>query len=207
MEKFVAEQIQQQLNTIAISDEWKENMLGQIEQWAETERRGSVAFDQNLESRTKELQTKMDKLVNSYLDGEIEKDFYLRKKDELMKIKADIHAQKKGFGQKPTWLEPLRDWVKTVHHAGKLANSDSHFKDLSAVAEKIGTNRLLMDKKILFDFVPPYDIVPKYKALQSKSPALAGRVGQGEKKELLLWWSRGDLNSRPNKGQKCFLHA
>ncbi len=24
---------------------------------------------------------------------------------------------------------------------------------------------------------------------------------------LIHPWSRGDLNSRPNKGQKCFLHA
>ncbi len=79
----------------------------------------------------------------------MEKDVYLRKKDELMKIKTDIHSQKNGFGQKLTWLEPLRDWVKTAHHAGEFANSDHDFKDLSAAAEKIGTNRLLMDKKIL----------------------------------------------------------
>lgn len=207
MEKYVAEQVQEQLQSIAISDDWAEKMLGQIEQWAQDERRGTTSFAQNLEARTKDLATKMDKLVNTYLDGEMEKDVYLRKKEELMKIKADIHSQKNGFGQKLTWLEPLRDFVKTAHSIGKLAKSDHHFKDLAAVAEKIGTNRLLKDKKILFDFVPPYDNVPKYKALQSKSPALAGRVRKGEKKELLTWWSRGELNSRPNKGQKCFLHA
>ena len=207
MEKFVAGQVQEHLNSIAISDEWADSMLRQIEQWAQDERRGSSAYAQNLETRTKELQNKMDKLVNTYLDGEMEKDVYLRKKEELMKIKAEIHSQKNGFGPKQTWLEPLRDCIKTAHHIGKLANSDSHFKDLSAVAEKIGTNRLLMDKKILFDFVPPYNNMPKDKALQSKSPALAGRVRQGEKKESLAGWNRWELNPRPNKGQKCFLHA
>src|ERR1035437_1861448 len=129
MEKFVASQIQEQFKSIAISDEWQQKMLGQIEQWQETECRGSAGFAQNLETKTSELKNKMDKLVSIYLDGEIEKDAYLRKKDSLMKISADIHSQKNGFGQKQTWIEPLRQWVKTANHIGKLVDSDSDYKD------------------------------------------------------------------------------
>ena len=207
MGKFVAEQVREHLGAIGISDEWAEKMLEQIEQWAQEERRGSASFAQNLETRTKELETKMDKLVSAYLDGEIEKGAYLKKKEELMKIKADLHSQRNGFGQKPSWIEPLRDWVKTAHHAGKLASCDSDFNEIKSLAEKIGTNRLLRDKKILFDFVPPYHNIPTNKALQSKSPAGAGLGGEVSKKETLAWWSRRELNPRPNKETISFLHA
>ena len=40
-------------------------------------------------------------------------------------------------------------------------------------------NRRLLDKKILWDWVPPYEKVLEYKALSNKrGPALAGRSGQ-----------------------------
>jgi hypothetical protein len=44
MEKYVAEQVQQQLKSIALSDDWAEKMLGQIEQWAQDEQKGTAAF-------------------------------------------------------------------------------------------------------------------------------------------------------------------
>ena len=168
MEKFVASQIQEQFKSIAISDDWQQKMLGQIEQWQENERRGSAGFAQNLETKTSELKNKMDKLVSIYLDGEIEKDAYLRKKDALMKISADIHSQKNGFGQNLTWLEPLRQWVKTAHYTGKLADSGSDYKDLSSALQKVGSNPILKDKKIVFDWLPPFNIVAKDRELQSK---------------------------------------
>jgi hypothetical protein len=45
-----------------------------------------------------------------------------------------------------------------------------------------------VDKKIVFDFVPPYNNVPKYKALQTKRPAFAGRAGEKANKRFLAWW-------------------
>jgi len=176
MEKFVASQIQQQLKSIAIPDDWQQKMFSQIEQWKENERRGSAGFAQNLKTKTSELKNKMDKLVSIYLDGEIEKDFYLRKKDALMKINADIHSQKKGFGQTLTWLEPLRQWVKTAHYAGKLADSDSDYKDLSSALQKVGSNPILKDKKIVFEWLPPFNILAQYRELDTEKEKNSARA-------------------------------
>ena len=189
MEKFVASQLQEQLNSIAISDDWRQKMFLQINLWEETERRGSAGFAQNLKTKTSQLKNKMDKLVSIYLDGEIEKDVYLRRKDALMKISADIHSQKNGFGQPLTWLEPLRQWVKTANHIGKLADSDSDYKDLSSALQKVGSNPILQDKKIVFDWLPPFDILAKDRELdteKAKNPARAGFKKREEKNETSL---------------------
>jgi hypothetical protein len=193
-----AGQIRELFKGIAVSEGCADRLMGQIEQWAEAEGRDSAAFAQKLEFRTKEVEERLDKLVNGYLDGIIEKDAYLKRKDELMKIKVDLHHQTRGSGRKPSWLEPLKDWVKTVHHAGKLAFSEPDLYEIRSLVEKIGTKRLVRDKKIFFDFAPPFDILAKNKALQAKSPALAGPVGQESESEFLSVCTRRESNSQPS---------
>jgi hypothetical protein len=48
----------------------------------------------------------------------------------------------------------------------------------------------LKDKKIVFDRLPPFDILAKDKELQTKSPSSSKLKKVGKKKELLRWWTR-----------------
>ena len=188
LENKLGEQLRERFKEIAIPDDWAQMMLSQIDRWVNEDRKDSSAFAQKLEARTTDIEGRLDKLVTTYLDGDIEKESYLRRKEDLMKIKVDLYNERTNFGRKPSWIEPLRDWVKTIHHAGKLASSSDNLEAVKSLAEKIGTKRLLLDKKILFDFVPPYNILPKYKALQAKSPRLdlhRGRVGEEHSHECL----------------------
>ena len=69
----------------------------------------------------------------------------------------------------------------------------SGYKELS---EKTGSNRLLKDKKIVFDWLPPFDIVAKDRELQTektKSPDHAGLKKTGNKKRITYWRSCLDL--------------
>jgi len=44
--------------------------------------------------------------------------------------------------------------------------------------EKIGTNRRLRDRKLIFDFVRPFDLIPKYTEKCERSPAAGGASEQ-----------------------------
>ncbi len=59
-----------------------------------------LSFVQNLGTNLKVTQQKLDKLVSAYLDGDIEKEIYLEKKEELTKQKLSLLKQKEDFGQK-----------------------------------------------------------------------------------------------------------
>jgi hypothetical protein len=86
-------------------------------------------------------------LVNAFLDGTVDKETYLRKKDELIKVKTDLSQKKIGFGQKgKLWVEPLKSFLESVHNAEKFASSKD-FGSAKSLLEKIGTNRILIDKK------------------------------------------------------------
>jgi len=133
-----------------------------VEVWEKENTESSQSFAQNLEKEIKETEQKLDKLVNAFLDGSIEKETYLAKKDELIKTKTDLNRRKADFGRKGNnWIEPLKEWILSAHHAEKLASSND-FDEIKSFAEKIGTNRRLLDRKLIFDFVRPFDFVPKY---------------------------------------------
>ena len=114
-----------------------------------------------------------------------------RKKDQLLKQKSDLKLKHSDFGSdSKSWLEPLRDFVKTLNYAGKLADIDADLSAYKALSEKVGSNRLLKDKKIAWDWLPPFDLLMKDKGFQAstkKSPDLSELKKGGDKVELLYW--------------------
>ena len=140
------------VSKVAISEDWHEKMLAQIEIWEKDKNQSSLAFAQNIDSRIKATEAKLDKLVNEFLDGTIEKQVYLVKKDELIKRKLSLKQKKADFGQKGNnWIEPLKQWVRDAHHAEKLAVSND-YDEIKSFVGKIGTNHHLTNKNASFAF-------------------------------------------------------
>ena len=176
-EDLLAEQLKSRLQNVALGDDWAEKMKAQVDVWEKDNAQSVQSFAQNLDEKIKEAETKLDKLVNAFLDGSIEKETYLVKKDELIKTKTDLNKRKSDFGRKGNnWIEPLRNWIKTAHHAEKLASSND-FDEIKSLTEKIGTNRRLLSRKTEFEFVRPYDLIPKYRAFCEARPAPATKCG------------------------------
>src|ERR1039457_3806889 len=77
----------------------------------------------------------------------------------------ELNQKKSDLGQKTKLcFERLKNWMESSLLAGKLANSKDFCFEKSLL-EKIGTNRLLKDKKLRFDFAPPFSFVSKYKGM------------------------------------------
>ena len=78
------------------------------------------------------------------------------KKEDLVKQKIALKSEKETLGRKRMsgWIEPTKDYIKTLIYAGKIASAKS-LKEISQFVEKIGTNRLISAKNICFDFAAP----------------------------------------------------
>lgn len=140
-DELILKQVCGLLQKVSLPDRWVTAAFAQLEWWEEEERGKLQSFAQKLANDLSETQNKLDKLVNSFLDGIIEKDTYLKKKDELIKKKIELEQQQTNFGQRAKlWVEPMREWLETAHKAGKLAFSNDHVI-LKRMLEKIGTNR------------------------------------------------------------------
>ena len=80
------------------------------------------------------------------------------------------------------WVERLPRWLEAFAKAEKLASSN----DLYAVKSflgKIGTNRIVRDKKVLLDFMEPFDLILKYGVVGGLRGDLCGGEKVGTKKE------------------------
>ena len=198
-EDLLVEQLKGKISKVALCEDWKEKMLAKVEVWEKENIQSSQSFAQNLEKEIKETETKLDMLVNAFLDGSIEKETYLAKKDKLIITKTDLKRWKSDFGRKGNnWIEPLKEWILAAHHAEKLASSNE-FDEIKSFAEKIGTNRRLLDRKLVFDFIRPFDLIPKYGEKCERSPAAGGASEQTNNPDFeksLSWSGRLDLNQR-----------
>lgn len=93
--------------------------------------------------------TKLQRLLDSYLEQDIEREDYLNKKAELLSQKKKLEEQIMTFQKhKTAWLEPMKNWIKEATNVANIARGN----DLNAkkvLAQKIfGSNLTLKDKKV-----------------------------------------------------------
>jgi len=147
-EKEMAAQITKQLQQVAISDEWYEQGLAQIEEWKQESKQNNNNFVQNLTSKINTAGDKLNKLVDTYLDGNIDKEIYLQKREEIIKNKTEFNQKKTDFERKGiSWIEPMREFWKSAHLAKKLMQKND-LPEMKSFVAKNGTNRRLTDQKV-----------------------------------------------------------
>ncbi|MHB8261891.1 MAG: recombinase family protein [Bacteroidia bacterium] len=142
-EDLMQNQLQEMLQMVRLPEGWGHKMLAQVNSWEMEEQKSLILFAQTMETKLKETEQRLDKLINSFLDDTIEKSAYLKKKDELIKLKTEIIQKKSDFGQKgKLWLEPLCHWLETLSNADRLISLPD-YTEIKTFLEKIGTNRIL----------------------------------------------------------------
>ncbi|TAL48990.1 hypothetical protein EPN83_02545 [Patescibacteria group bacterium] len=196
-ETALAAQLKTRIQSVAMRDLWIKEMLRQVDEWEKEGVHKSRSFVQNLDSKLRETQEKLDKLVSAYIDGDIPKDIYLAKKDELMRRKASITGQKEDFGRTgKNWNEPLRSWILDIQKAEKLSQSDN-FPEIKGFVQKIGTNHQLLDKSAFFSFRPPWDFAALRLAQSGPAEPRSGEATSLSESERLILSAQQDSNLQP----------
>ncbi len=83
-EKLLA-QIKDRLQKISLCDDVLEELERQLTEIEKAEHQSSKSDLQNLSESIKAGETRLNKLVESYLDGDIPKELYIQKKDEILR--------------------------------------------------------------------------------------------------------------------------
>ena len=99
-EDVLADQLRGQLQTISLCEVYTDYLLERVEalQWEEDSTSHSVT--EKLSQEIKVSEARLDKLAESYLDGDIPKSIYLKKKDEIMRATLALKERKKDFAPK-----------------------------------------------------------------------------------------------------------
>ncbi len=163
-EKVLAAQLQTLLQTVSLPLAEIKGMEKQIDEWEKESisARGDVA--QNLKEKIRANAEKLDKLVSVFLDGDIEREMYLQRKDLLMREKAGLLESETNFGQRrKNWVEPLRSFVLSLKQAADLEKTSNHL-EWKKFFQKIGSNPEIKDKTVSIRWGELWDFTAKTKA-------------------------------------------
>jgi site-specific DNA recombinase len=158
-ESELVRQIQDRLQTISLCDAYCDWMLDEVKKWENSDVSASHSVVQQLTKDIKVHETRMETLVSTYLDGDIPKAIYLKKKDEVMRISLTLEEKLRAVEQQGNnWVEPLREWILDTKQATFLSSSDN-FAEIASFVKKVGTNHTIRDKTARLAVSAPSDFV------------------------------------------------
>jgi hypothetical protein len=170
-EYALSTQLQTLLQKVSLPLSEIEEMEKQVTVWESESisERGSVA--QNLKTKLSDTKEKLDKLITLYLDGDIEREIYLERKDILLREKAKVSESLDDFGQqKKQWLQPLRSFVLSLKECAEIEKTSNHL-EWKKFFQKIGSNPEIKDKTVSIHWGELWDFVANAKGVRGKHSA------------------------------------
>lgn len=192
----MADQINQQIQKVSLPPSWADKMIAELEKDKEQEAKDGAVFAQNLKSQIKELEDKLDILLDTYLDGTITKDEYTAKKQKILNQKIEISEKLNDFEQNGNhWLEPAKKFILASKQAAIIALQENLFEKKDFL-KKIGLNRILRERELFFEPRGAWQILSKsaLSARRALDPAVAGEATNAEH---TIWLRGADSNRQP----------
>ncbi len=174
-ENNLFDQLKSEIKSIALpkswTSEWK-TRLAEDKILADESKEKVLAL---LHSQTESFDTKLNTLLDGYLDGTIESDSYKVKKNQLFQEKIKVEQQiSKTEEQGCSWLEPFSKFVNSAILAQKIARKGSVDEDLRIFIKNIGSNFFLKDKQIIGKWEKPFASLRAWAGARATDPNLLG---------------------------------
>jgi len=149
-EEELAAQISKFIQKVSLSDEWTKKIIEELERDRNTSLHSGEAQQQNLEVKVKEMDDKVSKLIDIYLEGTITLEEYQRKKEDFINEKRNLQESAKDFAAgSANWFEPARELV-TLFNRAEYAVKEGNLESQKEFLEKIGSNFILKERRLVF---------------------------------------------------------
>src|SRR3989338_2225200 len=179
------QQIKSFLQKVSLSSHDTEKILAELNKEETQAKEQTKTTVQNLKTSFSEIEKKLEKLLDVYLDETLTAEEYASRKEKLVKQKVDLREQISNFEQNGlSWLEPAREFVLSLNQATKLLESENR-AEMTTFLKNIGSDCILQNRQLIFSPRKPYDLVAE------RSEATASCL------HFPVWWTVRDSNSLP----------
>ncbi|MEK7136737.1 MAG: recombinase family protein, partial [Patescibacteria group bacterium] len=142
-EESLLAQVKAIVEKVSLPDDWADNMLKELDKEGSKARTGNRAVVRCLVEEKEEVERKLEKLLDMKLEGVIETEEYVQKKNKLLQHKAALDqkirdSERNGNDR----LEPMRDFIIRSRQAKTLLSQDNP-EEFRAFLKTIGSNVLL----------------------------------------------------------------
>ncbi len=145
------------------------------------EKKQQEANKLRLEAESQVLEEKLNKLLDSFLEGVIENEDYKKKKNELFSEKLKIQQDlEKTRVEGSIWLGPFQEWVGSALSCAKIARAKNTCHDLRDMAKTVGSNFFLTNRQLMPEYNQGFAELQDGLATQSQSLGLPRITNQAE---------------------------
>ncbi len=146
-----SELLDQQLSDLLAGFALPKEYADKMREWATTDELADKAkIDGKIDGLRTELthlSEKLQRLLDGFLDGILERDIYTQKKAEIMSQKKTIEEQMSDLTLGTLeWVEPLNNWLEKAVSICKIAQSTDQNAKKSLLLEIFGLNLILKNK-------------------------------------------------------------
>ena len=132
-------QLSQLIKKFSLRANWAEKLLQMAEADKGKSAQSVSAFVQESQSNIRAIQTKLQRLLDGYLEQDIEREIYRDEKAKLLSEKKSLEEKISRIEQKQNdWLEPMENWINYAQNIGKIARDSNLLEKKVAAKEKIG---------------------------------------------------------------------
>ncbi len=143
------EQISSLLQRVSLPADWAEKLNAKLEKDKSKSAQSVSAFVQTNQERIKIITTKLQRLLDGYLEQDIDREIYRTEKAKLLSEKKSLEEQMTNLEQKQNgWLEPMAEWIKVASSLEKTARDGNLFSKKVAAEQVFGSNLVLANREV-----------------------------------------------------------
>ena len=149
-EERLAAQIYKVIQKVSLCDDWTKRILEQLEKDKNSGVQSSRPQQQNLQAKISEIENKINKLIDIYIEGAISKEEYQRKKEFFINEKRQLQESLQDFAAGGNnWFEQAKAFVTSLNRA-HCAISEGNLEFQKEFLKKIGSNFILKERRLVF---------------------------------------------------------
>ena len=190
-EEIITSQIKEEIKKVSLSSAWANASINYFENEKMKTAQAESSFAQKLRDELVEIETKLDRLLDLQLDGNLSQAEYSTKKQKLILAKKDLEEKISSFGRKSNnRFELAINFIKEASQAEKCAQQENPER-IRDFLKKIGSNFRIADRTLACDFKNAFKIAEKYHAEALCAEAISYDFAKSEN-----WRRGGDSNPR-----------
>jgi len=142
-------QISSLLQKVSMPRDWADYLNQRLEKDKVESAQSVSAFVEKNQKMITDITAKLQRLLDGYLDQDIDKEVYRAEKSKLLSEKKSLEEEISRNQQKQKhWLEPMEKWIKDAGNMEKIA-LDSNLLNKKVAAKEIFGSDLLLQNKLV----------------------------------------------------------
>src|SRR3989338_7900549 len=147
-EEELNRQLSYLIQKFSLKPDWAAGLREKLEKDKTDAAQVATAFVQESREKILAITTKLQRLLDGYLEQDIERETYRFEKSKLLSEKKSLEEQSTRLEQKRTgWLEPMSEWIKEAESLPKIAQESNLFEKKVATEKLFGSNLVLANRE------------------------------------------------------------